>query len=62
MNWLKQLLILYWLKPVWISTKDRLPEPGDLIVKRWSKGTVWAGIYTGTSKESSFDYWYPLPT
>ena len=47
----------------WVSVKDRLPDVGQLIVKRWrAKNSVWAGIYTGGEKDSSFDDWILLPT
>jgi hypothetical protein len=46
----------------WIKTKDRRPEPGALIVKRWlPSSSVWAGVYSGTDKDSSFDEWCALP-
>ena len=45
----------------WISTSREMPQQGDLIVKRWKEGTVWAGLYYGGAKDSSFDSWYPLP-
>lgn len=45
----------------WIDAKKELPVAGQLIVKRWRSGSVWAGVYRGTDKESSFDYWYALP-
>ncbi len=33
-----------------------------MIVKRWkNNGAVWAGIYSGTDKDSSFDEWIELP-
>lgn len=43
----------------WIDAKENPPEPG-LIVKRWNNGNVWAGYYSGTSKDSAFDHWVPL--
>lgn len=46
----------------WIRTSDRRPPAGALIVKRWCRnGAVWAGIYSGTDKDSSFDEWIALP-
>jgi hypothetical protein len=45
----------------WISTEDRLPDRGQLIVKRWKNGATWAGVYSGSEKDSSFDAWFPLP-
>lgn len=46
----------------WTRTTERRPEPGALIVKRWDhNGAVWAGFYSGTEKDSSFDEWFPLP-
>lgn len=47
----------------WVKTQDRRPQPGSLIVKRWRQnGAVWAGVYSGTEKDSSFDEWVALPT
>lgn len=45
----------------WISTKERMPVAGTMIVKRWRSGSVWAGLYSGGPKESSFDEWLELP-
>jgi len=45
----------------WIPTSQVMPQQGALIVKRWKEGTVWAGVYHGGAKDSSFDEWYPLP-
>lgn len=45
----------------WIPTSQEMPQQGALIVKRWKEGTVWAGVYHGGAKDSSFDEWYPLP-
>ena len=50
----------------WISTKDQSPEPGDLIVKRWKSGSVWAGRYyppagRASQGDSGFDEWFKLP-
>jgi hypothetical protein len=46
----------------WNKTSDGLPEAGRLIVKRWTKkGSQWAGRYSGTPKDSSFDEWIYLP-
>lgn len=45
----------------WISMAERKPEPGTLIVKRWKSGSVWAGVYSGSDKDSSFDEWVALP-
>jgi hypothetical protein len=45
----------------WVKTSDRRPEAGRLIVKRWKNGSVWAGVYSGTDKDSSFDEWCYLP-
>lgn len=44
----------------YIDTKDQMPAPGQLIVKRWKSGAVWAGRYAGGPKESSFDEWASL--
>lgn len=49
----------------WISTKDQSPEPGDLIVKRWKSGSVWAGRYSpppgkASQGDSGFDEWFKL--
>lgn len=44
----------------WIKTSECLPRVGELIVKRWSNGAVWAGRYAGTAKDSSFDQWVSL--
>lgn len=46
---------------VWYKTKERAPEPG-MIVKRWKNGAVWAGMFSGNAKDSSFDEWMKLPT
>lgn len=46
----------------WNKTSDGLPEAGRLIVKRWTKkGSQWAGRYSGSPKDSSFDEWIYLP-
>jgi hypothetical protein len=45
---------------LWVETKTRLPQAGQLIVKRWANGNVWAGRYSGRPKDSSFDSWMPL--
>ena len=50
----------------WISTEDQSPEPGDLIVKRWKSGSVWAGRYyppagRASQGDSGFDEWFKLP-
>lgn len=46
----------------WNNTSDGLPEAGRLIVKRWTKkGSQWAGRYSGSPKDSSFDQWLYLP-
>jgi hypothetical protein len=46
----------------WIKTAERRPAPGSLIVKRWLRpGSVWAGVYGGSDKDSSFDEWCALP-
>lgn len=43
-------------------TPSTKPLPGALIVKRWkANGAVWAGVYSGTDKDSSFDEWFALP-
>lgn len=41
----------------WTDTDHKLPEAGRLIVKRWKSGSVWAGKYTGSAKDTSFDSW-----
>lgn len=41
----------------WFKITDQRPAAGRLIVKRWKSGAVWAGRYTGTDKDSSFDEW-----
>ena len=46
---------------IWIKTEDQRPPAGALIVKRWKSGSVWAGIYTGSEKDSAFDEWFLLP-
>lgn len=48
---------LYSAPAVWTKSTDRMPAAGQLIVKRWANGNVWAGIYRGGPKESSFDEW-----
>lgn len=45
----------------WTQTSERRPAAGELIVKRWKSGSVWAGVYSGTEKDSSFDEWCALP-
>lgn len=45
----------------WVRTSERRPDAGRLIVKRWKSGSVWAGVYSGTDKDSSFDEWCYLP-
>ena len=50
----------------WISTKDEMPKPGELIVKKWLyNGAVWAGIYSppktlSSQGDNSFDLWVSL--
>jgi hypothetical protein len=44
----------------WIKSSERMPDAGDLIVKRWESGAVWAGIYSGSAKDSSFKEWILL--
>ncbi len=44
----------------WVKVKDNPPVPG-LIVKRFKNGTIWAGQYNGTEKESSFVEYIQLP-
>lgn len=41
----------------WTSVGKALPEKGRLIVKKWKSGAVWAGIYSGSAKDSAFDFW-----
>lgn len=48
------------LKPKWISVKDSPPTPG-MIVKKFKNGSVWAGYYSGTEKESAFVEYIRLP-
>lgn len=49
-------------KPSWISTADRMPEPGQPVVKYWKEtGNVWAGKHIPHAKHESFDEWLPLP-
>lgn len=48
------------LESPWISVLERLPDAGELIVKRWKSGSVWAGIYSGSAKDSSFDEWLSI--
>lgn len=67
-NWGSSWQPTHW-KPLelqWISTKDQLPNPGDLIVKRWASGSVWAGHYyppigQASRGDSGFDFWIKLP-
>lgn len=47
--------------PGWIVTKDQKPRGGQLIVKRWKNGAVWAGTHDEGPKNESFDWWLPLP-
>lgn len=47
--------------PEWVQTSERRPDAGRLIVKRWKNGSVWAGVYNGSDKDSSFDEWVYLP-
>jgi len=44
----------------WITTAHRLPEPGQLVVKRWGNGNVWAGRHVAHPKHESFAEWMPL--
>lgn len=48
-------------RQAWVQTSDRRPDAGRYIVKRWKNGSVWAGVYSGTDKDSSFDEWCYLP-
>lgn len=41
----------------WIPVTERLPEPGQLIVKRFANRQVWAGNYSGSPKGDSFEAW-----
>lgn len=44
----------------WINQKTTPAQPG-YIVKRWKNGALWAGVYTGGVKDSSFDFYINLP-
>lgn len=45
----------------WVPLSEKRPDAGRLIVKRWKNGSVWAGVYSGSEKDSSFDEWVYLP-
>jgi len=45
----------------WTKVKEKPPVPG-LIVKRFKDGSIWAGPYNGTEKESSFVEYIQLPS
>lgn len=51
---------LYAKPACWTKTSDKMPASGQLIVKRWANGSVWAGVYNGGPKEGSFDEWKAL--
>ena len=46
----------------WKLASNALPVAGSLIAKKWKNGAVWAGIYLGSAKDSSFDEWCYLPS
>jgi hypothetical protein len=48
------------LLPKWIKVSDTPPTPG-MIVKKFKNGSVWAGYYSGSEKESSFVEYMRLP-
>ena len=45
----------------WIVTKERKPKGGQMIVRRWKNGAVWAGVHDEGPKNESFDWWFELP-
>jgi hypothetical protein len=44
----------------WKKVADGLPQKG-MIVKKFKNGSVWAGFYSGTEKESAFVEYIQLP-
>ena len=44
----------------WINTSERKPRGGQLIVKRWKHGAVWAGTHDEGPKNESFHEWKAL--
>ncbi len=44
----------------WVPTSERKPKGGQLIVKRWRHGAVWAGTHNEGPKNESFDEWKAL--
>ena len=57
----RQALYDHLSKPTqWIVTGEQKPGRGQLIVKRWNIGTVWAGRYSGSSEDVAFQHWYPV--
>jgi beta-phosphoglucomutase-like phosphatase (HAD superfamily) len=46
--------------PKWMKVSEFPPTPG-MIVKKFKDGSVWAGYYSGSEKESSFVEYIRLP-
>jgi hypothetical protein len=44
----------------WTPTAVRKPEGGQLIVRRWKHGAVWAGTHDEGSKNETFHEWKAL--
>ena len=56
-----QLAWLAWRAArAWVPMSERKPQGGQLIVKRWRHGAVWAGTHNEGPKNESFDEWKAL--
>ena len=44
----------------WVPMSQRKPKGGQLIVKRWRHGAVWAGTHNEGPKNEAFDEWKAL--
>lgn len=44
----------------WVPMSQRKPKGGQLIVKRWKHGAVWAGTHDEGPKNESFHEWKAL--
>ena len=58
---LNQLMWSAWQAArAWVPMSKRKPKGGQLIVKRWRHGAVWAGTHNEGPKHEAFDEWKAL--